>query len=84
MTTFTGVIVSVWSAGAAAQPVEQEGLRYSGFNLFDPDDENLLCAIVRGEFNISGLQNKTFSGRKTKLLSNPGGKLRDDYKLPEF
>jgi hypothetical protein len=42
-----------------SQPVEQEGRRYSGFNLFDPDDENLLCAIVRGEFNISGLQNKT-------------------------
>jgi predicted MarR family transcription regulator len=39
--------------------VEQEGRRYSGFNLFDPDDENLLCSIVRGEFNISGLQNKT-------------------------
>jgi hypothetical protein len=42
-----------------SQPVEQEGRRYSGFNLFDPDDENLLCSIVRGEFNISGLQNKT-------------------------
>jgi hypothetical protein len=42
-----------------SQPVEQEGRRYSGFNLFDPDDESLLCSIVRGEFNISGLQNKT-------------------------
>jgi hypothetical protein len=42
-----------------SQPVEQEGRRYSGFNLFDSDDEKLLCAIVRGEFNISGLQNKT-------------------------
>jgi len=42
-----------------SQPVEQEGRRYSGFNLFNPDDENLLCSIVRGEFNISGLQNKT-------------------------
>jgi len=30
-----------------------------GFNLFDPDDENLLSSIVRGEFNVSGLQNKT-------------------------
>ena len=39
--------------------MEQEGRRYSGFNLFDPNDENLLCSIVRGEFNISGLQNKT-------------------------
>jgi hypothetical protein len=39
--------------------VEQEGRRYSGFNLFNRDGETLLCAIVRGEFNISGLQNKT-------------------------
>jgi hypothetical protein len=38
--------------------VELEGLRYSGFNLFDPDNENLLYSIVQGEFNISGLQNK--------------------------
>jgi hypothetical protein len=42
-----------------SQPVEQEGRRYSGFNLFDPQDETLLCSILRGEFNISGLQNKT-------------------------
>ena len=41
-----------------SQPVEREGRRYAGFNLFDRDDENLLCAIVRSEFNISGLQNK--------------------------
>jgi hypothetical protein len=59
-----------------SQPVEQEGRRYSGFNLFDPDDENLLCCIVRGEFNISGLQNKTLrqhlsefsSGQVSRLL----------------
>lgn len=42
-----------------SQPVEMEGRRYSGFNLFDSGDETLLCAIVRGEFNITGLQNKT-------------------------
>ena len=59
-----------------SQTVEQEGRRYSGFNLFDPDDENLLCAIVRGEFNLSGLQNKTLrrhlpefsSGQVSRLL----------------
>jgi len=39
--------------------VELERRRYSWFNLFDPNDENLLCSIVRGEFNIKGLQNKT-------------------------
>jgi hypothetical protein len=49
---------------------------YSGFNLFDPDDETLLCSIVRGEFNISGLPNKTLrrhlpnlhSGQVSRLL----------------
>jgi hypothetical protein len=59
-----------------SQPVEQQGRRYSGFNLFDPGDETLLCAIVRGEFNISGLQNKTLrrylpdlnSGQVSRLL----------------
>lgn len=59
-----------------SQTVEQEGRRYSGFNLFDPDDETLLCSIVRGEFNISGLQNKTLrrhlpdlnSGQVSRLL----------------
>jgi hypothetical protein len=59
-----------------SQPAEEEGRRYSGFNLFDPDDGKLLCAIVRGEFNISGLQNKTLrpslpersSGQVSRLL----------------
>ena len=30
-----------------SQPVEQQGRRYYGFNLFDQDNENLLCAIKR-------------------------------------
>jgi hypothetical protein len=59
-----------------SHPVEQEGRRYSGFNLFDADDENLLCSIVRGEFNISGMQNKSLrrhlpersSGQVSRLL----------------
>ena len=52
-----------------SQPVEREGRRYSGFNLFDTDDENLLCSIVRGEFNISGLQNKTLRRHAPELNS---------------
>src|SRR4051794_30581186 len=56
--------------------VEQEGRRYRGFNVFDPDDEMLLCSILRGEFNISGLQNKPLrpplpelnSGQVSRLL----------------
>jgi hypothetical protein len=53
-----------------SQPVEQEGRRYSGFNLFNPDHENLLCSIVRGEFNISGLQNKTLRRHLPQLSSS--------------
>jgi hypothetical protein len=58
-----------------SQPVEQEGRRYSGFNLFDPDDENLLCSIVRGEFNISGLQNKTLRLHLPELSSSQVSRL---------
>ena len=31
---------------------------YSGFNLFDEEDQTLFEAIARGEFNIRGFQNK--------------------------
>jgi hypothetical protein len=39
--------------------IQQDDRSYPGFNLFDSDDDTLFRAIVRGEFNISGLQNKT-------------------------
>jgi hypothetical protein len=42
-----------------SQSVQNEGRSYPGFNLFDSDDEALFSAIARGEFNISGMQNKT-------------------------
>jgi len=42
-----------------SQPVQNEGRSYPGFNLFDRDDEALFSAIARGEFNITGMQNKT-------------------------
>jgi hypothetical protein len=58
-----------------SQPVEQEGRRYSGFNLFDQNDEKLLCAIVRGEFNISGLQNKTLRRHLPELNSSQTSRL---------
>lgn len=58
-----------------SQPVEQEGRRYSGFNLFDTDDENLLCSIVRGEFNIAGLQNKTLRRHLPELNSGQVSRL---------
>lgn len=49
---------------------------YPGFNRFDPEDDALFRVMVRGEFNISGLQNKTLrrhlpdnnSGQVSRLL----------------
>src|SRR5215469_12065668 len=59
-----------------SRPVQNEGRSYPGFNLFDAADEALLTAIARGEFNISGMKNKTLrrfladknSGQMSRLL----------------
>lgn len=59
-----------------SRPVCSEGRSYSGFNLFDTNDESVFCAIARGEFNVSGMQNKTLrrflpdqsSGQVSRLL----------------
>ena len=41
-----------------SEPAEQNGRRYRGVNFFSPDDDRLLTALARGEFNISGLRNR--------------------------
>lgn len=59
-----------------SQPVQSQGRSYPGFHLFDSQDEALFRAIARGEFNISGMQNKTLrrflpensSGQMSRLL----------------
>ena len=59
-----------------SQTVNEQGRSYPGFNLLDADDDALLCSILRGEFNISGLQNKSLrrflpdknSGQVSRLL----------------
>jgi hypothetical protein len=59
-----------------SRTVQQEGRSYPGVNLFDRDDDILLRSITRGEFFISGLQNKTLrrhlpgksSGQVSRLL----------------
>jgi hypothetical protein len=40
------------------KPTQEKGRTYRGFNFFNEDDLKILEAIVRGEFNIHGLQNK--------------------------
>jgi hypothetical protein len=42
-----------------SQPVHHEDRSYPGFNFFDAGDDELFRVIARGEFNISGMQNKT-------------------------
>ena len=44
--------------GKLSQTVQQDARSYRGFNFFDADDERLFQTIARGEFNISGFQNK--------------------------
>jgi hypothetical protein len=56
--------------------VHQETRSYRGFNFFDQDDEALFLALARGEFSISGVQNKTLrawfpqynSGQMSRIL----------------
>lgn len=51
-----------------SQPVRHQDRSYPGFNFFDAGDDELFRAIARGEFNVSGMHNKTlrrFLSRKT-------------------
>ena len=40
------------------QPVTKNHRSYKGFNFFNQDDQMLFETLARGEFNISGFQNK--------------------------
>jgi hypothetical protein len=42
-----------------SRPVEENDRSFPGFNFFDPDDQLLFETIARGEYNISGFQNKS-------------------------
>jgi hypothetical protein len=46
-----------------ARTVHENARSYRGFNFFDPDDEALFVALARGEFAISGVQNKALRAR---------------------
>lgn len=41
-----------------SRPTNENKRTYKGFNFFDEEDLHLLSSILRGEFNISGFQNK--------------------------
>ncbi|MBM4093966.1 MAG: MarR family transcriptional regulator [Planctomycetes bacterium] len=42
-----------------ARPVQESERTYRGFNLFHGQDLDLFRALVRGEFNLSGFQNRS-------------------------
>jgi predicted transcriptional regulator len=62
------------------QPVEEKDRSYRGFNFFDPDNEELFEALGRGEFSISGFQNKDLrrrmKGKNTGQVSRLMKRLR--------
>jgi len=63
-----------------SQPVEENDRSYRGFNFFDAADEELFEALSRGEFNISGFQNKDLrrrvKGKNTGQVSRLMKRLR--------
>ena len=63
-----------------AEPAQENGRNYRGFNFFSEDDDLILSAVVRGEFTISGLRNKDLrrlvDGRKPAWISRCLKRLR--------
>jgi len=52
-----------------AEPVENNERTYRGFNLLQREDLDLFVALMRGEFHISGLKNRTLR----RFLPNKSG-----------
>ena len=53
-----------------SNPVYENNRSYSGFNLFNNDDLKLLSIIIRGEYNISGFQNKSLRLKMPSMNSS--------------
>ena len=64
-----------------SQPVQENDRRYRGFNFFDPDDEELFHSLGRGEFNISGFQNKDLRRRLSDRTSGQISRLMKRLRL---
>ena len=64
-----------------SQPVQENDRRYRGFNFFDPDDEELFQSLGRGEFNISGFQNKDLRRRLSDRTSGQISRLMKRLRL---
>jgi len=46
-----------------SQPVKDGDRRWRGVNLFSAENQELCAAVVRGEFNISGMRSKDLRAR---------------------
>jgi hypothetical protein len=63
-----------------SRTAERDGRSYKGFNFYDQEDQKLFEMLVRGEFNINGLQNKLirafFPDKNTGMVSRILRRLR--------
>jgi len=59
ISNFDDVSVGISNLKKVAETVVTDNRTYKGFNFFAEDDVKLLVTLERGEFNISGFQNKT-------------------------
>ncbi len=55
--------------------VQEQTRSYRGFNFLDSDDEALFLALARGEFTISGVQNKALRVWLPQSSSGQGSRL---------
>ena len=60
--------------------MERDGRSYKGFNFSDEEDQKLFEILVRGKFNLNGLQNKLLRvflpGKNTGMVSRILRRLR--------
>ncbi len=59
ISTFDDVSSGINNLKKVSETVVTDKPTYKGFNFFAEDDVKLLVTLERGEFNISGFQNKT-------------------------
>ena len=59
VSTFDDVSAGIGNLKKVSETVVTDKRTYKGFNFFAEDDVKLLVTLERGEFNISGFQNKT-------------------------
>ena len=67
-----------------SQTVSEHERSYRGFNLFCKEDQQLMQALARGEFNIRGFQNRTLRPHLTETTSGQISRLLKRLRLDGF